>query len=139
MAKHAARSRIDASKTGASANAAPIEDLKTKARPVPKAVETHSDASGNPRTRTGSTRTGLARANGVATRNPSADDPMTRLLCEGFAEAARQAVREAHAEGLAVPARADGRAVEIRPNGEVVPIDDNALWSPVDWRSSARH
>jgi DNA-binding protein HU-beta len=66
------------------------------------------------------------------------DDPMARQLREPFAEAARQAVRRAHAEGLAVPARTDGVAVEIRPDGKVVRIDDNAPWSPTDWRTSAK-
>lgn len=66
------------------------------------------------------------------------DDAVALQLREGFVEAARQAVREAHAAGLAVPARTDGVAVEIRPDGEVIPIDDYAPWSPTDWRKSAK-
>jgi hypothetical protein len=67
------------------------------------------------------------------------DDSMARQLSQGFAEAAREVVRQAHAAGLAVPAREGGVAVEIRPDGEVVPIDENATWSPTDWRKSAKH
>jgi hypothetical protein len=66
------------------------------------------------------------------------DDRMALQLSAGFTEAARQAVRQAHTAGLAVPARVDGVAVEIRPDGEVVPIDDNAPWSPADWRKLAK-
>jgi hypothetical protein len=66
------------------------------------------------------------------------EDQMTRQLRKGFAEATRQAVRDAHAVGLAVPARTGGVAVEIRPDGEVAAIDNDAPWSPVDWRNSAR-
>ncbi len=69
---------------------------------------------------------------------PLTHDAMARELSEGFAEAARQAVWEAHAEGLAVPARKDGVAVEIRPGGEVVPIDEIATWSPTGWRTQAK-
>jgi hypothetical protein len=70
--------------------------------------------------------------------NLAAEDVMARQLREGFAEATRLAVQEAHAAGLAVPVRIDGIAVEVRPDGEVVPIDDNAAWSPTDWRQSAK-
>jgi len=58
----------------------------------------------------------------------------TIQLCEWFAEAARRAVRDAHAEGLTVPARMDGDAVEIWPDGGVAEIDDEAPWSPTDWK-----
>jgi hypothetical protein len=73
-----------------------------------------------------------ATAKGVAASKFD-DDPMTRQLSEGFAAAVRQAIREAHAVGLAVPGREDGVAIEVRPDGEVVPIDDHAPWSPTDW------
>jgi DNA-binding protein HU-beta len=76
---------------------------------------------------------------GETSRLIEIDDPMARQLSEGFAEAVRQAVQEAHAAGLAVPARENGIAIEMRPNGEVVPIDDDAPWSPTDWRKSAKH
>jgi hypothetical protein len=66
------------------------------------------------------------------------EDPMARRLTKGFQEAARQAVQDAHAAGLAVPARADGVAVEIRPDGQVVAIDERTQWSPLDWKSSAK-
>ena len=62
---------------------------------------------------------------------------MGEALTSGFRKAVQAAVREAHAEGLAVPVRVDGIAVEIRPDGAVVPIDDHAPWSPVDWRKAA--
>jgi len=62
---------------------------------------------------------------------------MGEALTSGFKDAVQTAVRDAHAEGLAVPVRVDGIAVEIRPDGEVVPIDDGASWSPVDWRKAA--
>jgi hypothetical protein len=66
------------------------------------------------------------------------EDPMARQLSEAFHQATREAVRAAHAEGLAVPARANGIAVEIRPNGEVVAIDEKIHWSPLDWKKSAK-
>jgi hypothetical protein len=62
---------------------------------------------------------------------------MGEALTSGFQQATEAAVREAHAEGLAVPARVDGIAVEIRPDGEIVPIDDAVPWSPVTWRGAA--
>jgi hypothetical protein len=62
---------------------------------------------------------------------------MGEALTSGFQQATEAAVRDAHAEGLAVPARVDGIAVEIRPDGEIVPIDEAAPWSPVTWRGAA--
>jgi hypothetical protein len=62
---------------------------------------------------------------------------MGEALTAAFKDAVQAAVREAHAEDLAVPVRVDGIAVEIRPDGEVVPIDDRAPWSPMDWRKAA--
>jgi hypothetical protein len=79
-----------------------------------------------------------ATVHGTGPGRLQADDTMARQLSDGFAEAARQAVQEAHAVGLAVPARENGIAVEIRPDGEIVPIDDDAPWSPTDWRKSAK-
>jgi hypothetical protein len=62
---------------------------------------------------------------------------MAKALTSGFQQAAEATVREAHAAGLAVPARVDGIAVEIRPDGEIVPIDDAVPWSPETWRGAA--
>jgi len=64
---------------------------------------------------------------------------MARQLCDGFAEAARQAVLKSHAAGLAVPGRLGNVAVEVRPDGDLAPIDDNAPWSPTEWRTRAKH
>jgi hypothetical protein len=141
MAKPTAPPRTDDDGRAASprsdeaSGAVTVDDLKKKIRPAAVAVETHPVVPESPRSRSYSV--GVRRPS--PKRDPLRDDPMTRLLCEGFVEAARQAIREAHAEGLAVPARAGSTAVEIRPNGEVVPIDDNAPWSPTDWRKSAKH
>ncbi len=72
---------------------------------------------------------------------PRVEDDLTvaHRLAEGFTAAMRRAVLEAHAEGLAIPARMDGIAVEVRPNGEVAPIDDRSPWSPADWKKSTKH
>jgi hypothetical protein len=145
MAKPTARPGID--DDGGAANSGPAEapsavafdDLPKNAGRAAVPLETRSAAPDSPRIRPHSAQVRRPAATALAKPNPLRDDPMTRLLCEGFAEAARQAVREAHAEGLAVPARAGSTAVEIRPDGEVVPIDDNAPWSPADWRKSAKY
>lgn len=52
-----------------------------------------------------------------------------------FAEAARQAIQQAHARGLAVPVRRDGVPVELRPDGSSAPIDNLGHWQPTDWKS----
>ena len=88
------------------------------------------------------TSIGVARARKRITRRPATDaernaaSAMGEALTSGFRMAVEAAIKDAHAEHFAVPARVDGVAVEIRPNGEVVPIDDNAPWSPVDWRKA---
>jgi hypothetical protein len=66
----------------------------------------------------------------------NAASAMGEALTSGFRTAVEAAIRDAHAEGLATPARIDGVALEILPNGEAVPIDDNAPWSPADWRKA---
>jgi hypothetical protein len=73
----------------------------------------------------------------TSARPEPSGDLMGDALAAGFSAAVQRAVRDAHDDGLAVPARVDGVAVEIRPDGEVVPIDDEALWSPTDWRRAA--
>jgi hypothetical protein len=143
MAKQAAPPEIGArrAEAGPEADRAPavathVFDNQTEA--VRKImVESKAPLAGLGRT---SARKRTARDPGGddARRRAATEDPMARRLHEGFADAARQAVREAHAAGLAVPARQHGVAVEIRPDGEVVPIDDDAPWSPTDWRNSAR-
>jgi hypothetical protein len=143
MAKQAARPRIRARQTGAGPEAGGAPDAATHEPDGLTEVTRRTIINGQaPLTNLRMTpvrkRTARDTGNDEAKRRAAIEDPMARRLSEGFAEAARQAVLEAHAAGLAVPAREHGVAVEIRPDGEVVPIDDNAPWSPTDWRSPAR-
>jgi hypothetical protein len=80
---------------------------------------------------------GDANARGAASdAKRDAAVAMGEALTAGFKSAVEAAIRDAHTEGFAVPARLDGVAVEIRPNGEAVPIDDKASWSPAAWRKA---
>jgi hypothetical protein len=143
MAKQVARSRVEDDgpaanlRSGEAPGTTMVDVLKKKARRAAKGGETLASNPDIPRVPRRSTRVARGPATGKETGEQFGDDPMARQLREGFAEAVRRAVRQAHAAGLAVPARQDGVAVEIRPGGDVVPIDDNAPWSPADWRKSA--
>jgi hypothetical protein len=88
--------------------------------------------------RIGAARAGKRDARGTAIgAERDAAVAMGEALASGFKSAVAAAIRDAHAEGFAVPARLDGVAVEIRPNGEAVPIDDKVSWSPAAWRKAA--
>ncbi|HEX3993957.1 MAG TPA: hypothetical protein VHX39_22525 [Acetobacteraceae bacterium] len=108
-ANHGADDATAAARPRATAGEGTLSSIGTVRRPKRSAVETERDAA-------------------IA---------MGKALTSGFQQATEAAVREAHAEGLAVPARVDGIAVEIRPDGEIVPIDDRLPWSPVTWRGAA--
>jgi len=56
-------------------------------------------------------------------------------LTEGFAEAVKAAIQDAHNQGLSVSAYEDGIAIEVLPDGTKVPIDETVEWSPLAWRT----
>jgi hypothetical protein len=64
-------------------------------------------------------------------------DDFGERLTEGFAAAVKAAVRDAHAQGFAVPGRRNGVAVEVRPDGTTAPIDETVEWTPTAWRTRA--
>ena len=134
MAKQAARRKPGTKPDAAWPEAANApgrdEDEAAVRQTTPKREATLSSVSGaRPRRRS-------ARSSAIEPERNAAI-AMGEMLTSDFRDAVEVAIRDAHADGMAVPARVDGVAVEIRPDGEVVPIDDRAPWSPVDWRKAA--
>jgi hypothetical protein len=137
MAKQAARRKPGAKREAAWPEAEGAEshgaDVSTEpVRPVTMTGETALTSIGGARARKHGTRGAAVNAE----RNAAI--AMGEALTAGFRNAVEAVIRDAHAEGFAVPARVNGVAVEIRPDGEVLPIDDKAAWSPADWRKATR-
>jgi hypothetical protein len=136
MAKQAARRKPGTKRDAAWPEAANASDqaaddsaAAVRPRATSGAVAFSSIVATRPRKRS-------ARSAAIDTERNAAI-AMGEALTASFKDAVQAAVREAHAEDLAVPVRVGGIAVEIRPDGKVVPIDDGAAWSPVDWQKAA--
>ena len=136
MAKQAARRKLGAKRDAAwpetaSARGQSADESASAVRQITTTGEADLTSIGAARA-----RKRIARKPAIAAEQNAAS-AMGAALASGFGMAVEAAIQDAHAEGLAIPARVDGVAVEIRPNGQVVPIDDNAPWSPMDWRKAA--